>query len=512
MERSKKKRSKLNYAPPVGAAVLEQLNKHDVVCGRGTKIVSLEGNAHFRLTIHAFKDEYQSSSGLMKRDVAAKVVKHIESLDPPGCFYKILPDETLQTVSFERALAKTMQALREKRGPGALPSFLIQQDCEVPPAVVETSHRSAEKRSFVKKSQAAKPVKRLKIRIKKITKGTQSYPVTSPELVEGLVGNLAARELKTKFDEAMNLDDRMCMIDKTARAVAQGGRLQQLVESALAITTTNETNPSTLDEKFSLVPPALTVFVSGMYSSNTLDNMGSNSSSNNSAPYSPLCGRSAAVFKEKINQKMAGQQQNKLDSTDDDIMDLVDLGLNGQHSGPMFSHDIHPCIRQQQPRDRLGMDILPFVQSPLLQATNSLFLPVDEDDFNDSYYPPVRNLEEAERAPAIVQHSSVVFPPSNIAFSPIGRTCASYYPKSVGKIPSVIAHIYTQANWSNALLDCSPPGTVMDVVEPPELHCAKQAALFPDEQDDRQDNADIAESIDMSIFQDIFSTNSLHGI
>jgi hypothetical protein len=56
---SKKKRSKLiNSSPPVcyptvAAAVIERLNKHDVLLGRGAMIISLEGNAHFRVNTPA---------------------------------------------------------------------------------------------------------------------------------------------------------------------------------------------------------------------------------------------------------------------------------------------------------------------------------------------------------------------------------------------------------------------------------------------------------------------------
>jgi hypothetical protein len=514
MPRSKKK--KLNKSPPCDptavAELLAQLSKHDVCLGRGTVIINLEGNAYFRQVISAHRSEYTSSnSGVLKRAVAAKVVEMIESLDPPGRFYEILPDATLKTVSFERALGKTMQGLREKRGTAALPPPSNQQEdnssAPLPP-VVERSAKNAP----VTKTLPAKRKLPPKKRIKKVPTEARSCPAILPpdetthstqlEPVDG--SGIPAKQRddgnKTTDDQAENLDDQTCMIDKTARAVAQGGRLQQLVESALAVA---DENPlTTLDDKFSLVPPALTVFVSGMYSSNNLDNVGN---SNEHGPYySPFRGHPS---KQTVIQKMAGQE-SRLHSMTVDMggdMDLVDLGADPllHHPTTAVSGVVGPLLQNEkthfyairQPAAvKLGMDtlVLPFVQPPFLQTNNSLFL--DDDDFNRCCYSSVRQNLDAERAP--------VFPPQ------LSGSHDSPYHFSIGATPSAFAPISKQTNWRAALLS---PDTVMDVVEPPELDRAKHSLFLEEQHDDGQDS-DNGVSIDMSIFHDTSSRNSFDGI
>jgi hypothetical protein len=506
MPGSKKKKRAKRYSstpcPPssVGAEVLAQLTKHDVCLGRGTVIIKLKGNAHFRQVISAHRSEYRSyKCSIIKRAVAVKVVEMIESLDPPGRFYEILPNATLHSVSFERALDKTMQALREKRGTATLPPPLSSNQQDNSSATLSVVDRSA-KSTPVKKTPRL--VKRINIRIHKVAKEVRSCPATLPpdqmthsiqlESVDGsgIPAKRAEGNNKTS-DEASDVDDHACMIDKTARAVAQGGKLQQLVESVVAIA---EENPLTLDEKFALVPPPLTVFVSGLYSSNNLDHIGSNSFDH--GPYSPFRGHPS---KEAVNQKMTGQHDhlgsmNVELGCDMELVDLVELSCHHTNytvvgSSPWLPDEqIQSFAKQQPTAAKLGIDALPFVHPPLLQEKNSLFL--DDDHFNQCCYPPALN-REAE----------------SIEFRPLSGSHSAYHP-SIGTTPSAFAQINKQTNLRAALLS---PDTVMDVVEPPQFDRVNHSLFLDEQKDDHQDSySDV--SIAMSIFEDTFSMDSLDGI
>ena len=70
----------------------DQINRHDVLCGRGAGIVTNPGNDNFRNLIASRKDEYMSCGGgdkARKNEIAREICRHIRTgLDPPGRFLK----------------------------------------------------------------------------------------------------------------------------------------------------------------------------------------------------------------------------------------------------------------------------------------------------------------------------------------------------------------------------------------------------------------------------------------
>lgn len=89
---------------------------NDVLLGRGNGTASHPGNVMFRHTIWQYKDSYKKASRHMKREVAQEVVHSIGAMNPPGRFLeKGLNEDTYSLVSFQRAVEKASQALRERK-------------------------------------------------------------------------------------------------------------------------------------------------------------------------------------------------------------------------------------------------------------------------------------------------------------------------------------------------------------------------------------------------------------
>jgi hypothetical protein len=89
---------------------------NDVLCGRGGRINSHEGNVKFREIVNALKPLYlsQTTKKAEKAVIAAEVVARIRSLDPPGRFLKETNKEGVWVeISDEKARKKAGQALRE---------------------------------------------------------------------------------------------------------------------------------------------------------------------------------------------------------------------------------------------------------------------------------------------------------------------------------------------------------------------------------------------------------------
>lgn len=99
------------------------VHDHDVLSGRGVNIAHHAGNERFRTLITTYHDEnYCSSySASEKRAVAAEIIMHIHSLDPPGRFLKRAGKGQVsrglsgpwQVLTDKEACKKTCQALRD---------------------------------------------------------------------------------------------------------------------------------------------------------------------------------------------------------------------------------------------------------------------------------------------------------------------------------------------------------------------------------------------------------------
>jgi hypothetical protein len=99
------------------------IHDHDVLCGRGVNIAQHPGNERFRTLVNTRYDEsycttYTTSE---KRALAEEIIKHINSLDPPGRFLKRCGRSQTsrglngpwEELSLQESIKKTCQALRD---------------------------------------------------------------------------------------------------------------------------------------------------------------------------------------------------------------------------------------------------------------------------------------------------------------------------------------------------------------------------------------------------------------
>lgn len=105
----------LQFEGGVDGAIADP-HPNDVLCGRGGRINSHEGNVKFREIVNALKPFYlsQTTKKAEKAVIAAEVVARIRSLNPPGRFLKETDKEGVWVeISDEKARKKAGQALRE---------------------------------------------------------------------------------------------------------------------------------------------------------------------------------------------------------------------------------------------------------------------------------------------------------------------------------------------------------------------------------------------------------------
>lgn len=104
------------HVPPRGIGPVQDLNRNDVLCGRGGRINAHEGNVQFRDIIAANKKHYlaKTTKKLEKAHIAAALVELVRGMNPPGRFLKEDADSGLWfDIGDAKAIKKAGQALRE---------------------------------------------------------------------------------------------------------------------------------------------------------------------------------------------------------------------------------------------------------------------------------------------------------------------------------------------------------------------------------------------------------------
>lgn len=101
---------------PRGIGPVREPNPNDVLCGRGGRINSHEGNVQFREIVNSLKHTYlaKTTKKLEKAHIAAQIVTKIRNMNPPGRFLKEDGSSGMwYDIGDEKARKKAGQALRE---------------------------------------------------------------------------------------------------------------------------------------------------------------------------------------------------------------------------------------------------------------------------------------------------------------------------------------------------------------------------------------------------------------
>ena len=107
--------------PPNTYVTTGQINRHDVLCGRGQGINDNPGNLHFRSVVSARKAEYvQAPTNKKKSQIAREVIHRIRfELSPPGRFLKrATPDDVRRLGIDEGTIARAAAEDAAHRGSG----------------------------------------------------------------------------------------------------------------------------------------------------------------------------------------------------------------------------------------------------------------------------------------------------------------------------------------------------------------------------------------------------------
>lgn len=109
-----KPRPSINIQPRGIGPILDP-NCNDVLSGRGGRINAHAGNVQFRNLVHSKRNHYLNlqTKKLEKAYIAAEIVRHVRTMEPPGRFLKEDADGVWYDIGDAKAIKKVGQALRE---------------------------------------------------------------------------------------------------------------------------------------------------------------------------------------------------------------------------------------------------------------------------------------------------------------------------------------------------------------------------------------------------------------
>lgn len=125
--------------------VVRELNKNDILFGRGNTVAKLPGNENFRIIIWAHKREYNRADNRNKTWIAGNILDKIAQLDPPGHVYEAAKGGGYSLVPRARAVEKACQALRERKNtePAGYKEYLKEMNWKGSTDVVDDNDADA---------------------------------------------------------------------------------------------------------------------------------------------------------------------------------------------------------------------------------------------------------------------------------------------------------------------------------------------------------------------------------
>ena len=101
--------------PTTGDHFIANVNKEDVIYGRGNHIKSHPGNIHYRSLVQAIKEYYAAFNNDKKKMVSALVYESIHGQNPPGRFLVHIQDRQYVELDMENSIRRISQCFREKQ-------------------------------------------------------------------------------------------------------------------------------------------------------------------------------------------------------------------------------------------------------------------------------------------------------------------------------------------------------------------------------------------------------------
>jgi hypothetical protein len=234
----------------------EELNENDVFFGRGNTIATYPGNLEFRRLVWSHRKEYERGFRYFneKREVVLRVIDHISKSDPPGRFVELVKEGRYILVSRKRVLVKVGQALRDTRK--IIPAGHTKAKDD------NTPTKEAKKRTRV----TVRSSKRAASSRNKKTKTATNRPPRTPRASEGKTMAITSSDtLESKLNGIRN-DSSPVPSMKTAAAILPQLDIIGTDDTPGIPKAATEPISGHIDNMFSLLPPHLTVFFTGIFS------------------------------------------------------------------------------------------------------------------------------------------------------------------------------------------------------------------------------------------------------
>jgi hypothetical protein len=246
---------------------VDELSETDVLFGRGNTVATYPGNLKFRRIVWSHREEYEraqrlgySTSRRIKRDIALKVIDQISKRDPPGRFVELGKKGQYIVVSRKRVLVKVRQALRDSKK--ITPAGEAKANAVKKPTI-ETKKR---KRLAVRSRKRAAASSRNKK--KKTTNQGKTTAITSPDTVESKPKNGIRNDSSPLPSKKTPAASKLLYFGREYEepSAASNDRPRHHRDDLTEAEDAAQPISGHIDKMFSLLPPHLTVFFTGIFS------------------------------------------------------------------------------------------------------------------------------------------------------------------------------------------------------------------------------------------------------
>jgi hypothetical protein len=274
-------KSRLSKKEEKPEKVLE-LRPCDVLLGRGNAVANFEGNINFRKVVWEHKEAYKEAVRNEKSRVAEDVIAEIESMG--GRFVEPSDKDSYIVISYNRAMEKTSQALREKKfgcPQGFKPKareaikeqLKKQQPKKQPPKKNKSNSQKKPSDKFAEIPEESELGRDDSLWLPKAKKSSNKK--SRSLLVKKSSAPLKVKKMRERLEELPKKQPRFASIEKkeakeSLNPVAQEDPCARSPAPSAYIQPSQEQSvkpiPGYIDEMFNRLPPSLTAFVSGMFS------------------------------------------------------------------------------------------------------------------------------------------------------------------------------------------------------------------------------------------------------
>jgi hypothetical protein len=242
---------------------VDELSETDVLFGRGNPVAAYPGNVKFRQIVRSHREDYERAQRYFneKRAVTLEVIDQISKRDPPGRFIELGKKGKYIVVPRKRVLVKVSQALRDSK------KITPAGEAKANEAKKPSKETKKRERVAVRSSERAAASSRNKKK-KTSTNQGKTTAITSPDTVESKPKNRLRNDSSLVPSKKTPAASKLLYFNSKyeAPSATSNDRSRHHRDDLTEAEDAAEPISGHIDKMFSLLPPHLTVFFTGIFS------------------------------------------------------------------------------------------------------------------------------------------------------------------------------------------------------------------------------------------------------